>query len=55
MNKDGSYSNGIYDTIVFSKVKENFGGRIRQMISGSAPITKKSFEFMQMVMSAPMY
>ena len=25
------------------------------MITGSAPITKKTFEFMQMVMSAPMY
>lgn len=25
------------------------------MITGSAPITKKTFEFMQMIMSAPMY
>ena len=45
----------MYDTIVFNKVKEAFGGRIRTMVSGSAPLSKENFLFMEMIMSAPMY
>jgi long-chain acyl-CoA synthetase len=34
----GSYTNRFYDPLVFSKVREGFGGRIRLFVSGSAPI-----------------
>lgn len=36
----GEYDNIVFDSLVFSKVKEGFGGRIRMMITGSAPIKK---------------
>jgi len=45
----------LYDKLVFSKVKDAFGGRIRLMVSGSAPLSKENFEFMEILMSAPMY
>lgn len=44
-----------YDSLVFQKVKDLFGGKIRQMISASAPLSKKNFELMQIIMSAPLF
>lgn len=41
--------------MVFSQVSEGFGGNIRLMITGSAPIKKDVFEFMKIVMSCPFY
>lgn len=35
---DGSYTHAIYDKLIFSKVRETFGGNIRLIASGSAPI-----------------
>ena len=40
LHKSGSFTNGCYDSIVFKKVRDTFGGRIRVMITGSAPIKK---------------
>lgn len=30
----------IYDKLILSKIKANFGGRLKLMLSGSAPIDK---------------
>lgn len=35
----GEYKSFIYDPIVFSKIKEGFGGKVRVMASGSAPLS----------------
>lgn len=43
MHKDGSYESGFYDGVVFSKVREGFGGNIRLMITGSAPIKADTY------------
>ena len=51
----GSYSAGFYDKIVFSKVKEGFGGRVRMMITGSAPIKSDVFKFMKIIMFCPFF
>ena len=55
IQKDGQFKSSLYDSIVFNKIREAFGGRIRIMVSGSAPISNKTYEFMEMIMSCPLY
>ena len=43
IHKNGDFTCDFYDKIVFSKVREGFGGRIRMMISGSAPLRAEVF------------
>jgi len=33
-----SFSHSIYDRLIFNKIKMVFGGRLRIMVTGSAPI-----------------
>ena len=40
LHENGEYTAGFYDSLVFSKVKEGFGGNVRLMVTGSAPIRK---------------
>ena len=39
VRKDGTYTHGLYDKLIFSKVKEALGGRVRMMASGGAPLS----------------
>ena len=50
MRSDGSYKHGFYDGIVFSQVRNGFGGRVRIMFSGSAPLKDDVYEFMKACM-----
>ena len=50
---DGTYTNRFYDPLVFSKVKEGFGGRIRMFVSGSAPISPEVLAYMKTIMCCP--
>jgi long-chain acyl-CoA synthetase len=34
----GEYTNIFYDKLIFSKVREGFGGNVRVLASGSAPL-----------------
>ena len=43
VHTDGSYESGFYDKVVFSKVKEKFGGKVRLMITGGAPIKPDTY------------
>ncbi len=55
LQENGNLNHCFFDTLVFQKVKDMFGGRIRSMISASAPLSKKNFELMQIIMSAPLF
>lgn len=55
IQENGTLEHLVFDPLVFNKVKEMFGGRIRQLVTGSAPLSKKNFEFMEMIMSCPLY
>jgi long-chain acyl-CoA synthetase len=50
---DGTYTNRFYDPLVFSKVRESFGGRIRYLASGSAPINPDVQAFLKAIMCCP--
>ena len=55
LHSSGNFTSGVYDKVVFSKVREGFGGRVRLMVTGSAPIKKDVYEFMKIVMCCPFY
>lgn len=42
-----------WDKLVFSKVKARFGGRIRLVLSGSAPIENEIYDFLKVTLSCP--
>jgi len=50
----GSYEHQIYDKIVFNKTKQAFGGNMRLMISGSAPLLPNVHAFMKVVACCPL-
>ena len=43
VHTDGSYKSGFYDSVVFSKIREKFGGNVRLMITGGAPIKPDTY------------
>ena len=43
----GKTSHGFYDALVFNKFRDIVGGRVRQMITGSAPISKEVLNFLK--------
>lgn len=48
-----NYSHGCYDSLIFNKVKKILGGRVRIMITASAPISKDVLEFMKVSFGCP--
>lgn len=48
-------THAFYDRIVFRKVRERLGGRVRLMVTGSAPISDEAKNFMRLVFSCPVW
>ena len=46
-------SSEFFDKLIFSKVQESFGGKVKVMITGSAPVSKDMLSFFQTVMNCP--
>jgi long-chain acyl-CoA synthetase len=42
------YTSGCYDALIFKKVKALLGGRVRAMITGSAPIDLEVLDYLKM-------
>lgn len=49
--KSGVYSSYILDSLIFNKVKNKFGGRIRASLNGSAPLSANVTEYLQAFLS----
>lgn len=55
VSSNGKYTHPLYDKIFFNKTKEALGGKVRMMISGSAPLRPQVHNFMKAVMCAPLH
>jgi len=53
LQADGSYTHCFYDKIVFSKLKALLGGKVRLMLTGSAPIDRKVMETLKVAFACP--
>ena len=51
---NGGYTHRVYDPLFFNKTKAALGGRVRLMISGSAPLLPEVHKFMKVVIAAPL-
>jgi len=49
----GKVTHTVYDRLVFNKFRDFLGGRIRQMITGSAPISKEILNFLKIAFCCP--
>jgi long-chain acyl-CoA synthetase len=54
VSSDGSVSHKFYDLLVFNKTRSALGGRVRLMISGSAPLLPNVHKFMKVTMITPL-
>ncbi|OMJ75611.1 hypothetical protein SteCoe_25201 [Stentor coeruleus] len=52
-NETGKLTNKFWDALVFNKVKAVLGGRVRLMVTGSAPIAAEVINFLKIVFSCP--
>ena len=54
LKSSGVYTHQVYDRIFFAKTKEALGGRVRLMVSGSAPLLPEVQDFLKVCMCAPL-
>ena len=54
LKKDGSLTHGFWDLLVFGKMKAVLGGKVRFMVTGSAPLNKDVANMLKICMSCPM-
>jgi len=45
----------IWDKLIFSKLRERLGGRVRVMVTGSAPLAPKVMDFLRIAFNAEVY
>ncbi len=53
LQTNGAVAHGCYDTLLFSKAAAMLGGRVRVMVTGSAPIDKQVIDFLKICFSVP--
>jgi long-chain acyl-CoA synthetase len=52
---NGDLSHGLYDKLVFSKIRAVLGGRVRVMLTASAPISGDVLTFFKIAMGIHVY
>lgn len=50
---NGTYTHGCYDAVIFKKVKALIGGKVRLMLTGSAPIAHDVLDFLKVSFCCP--
>jgi long-chain acyl-CoA synthetase len=55
LENQGAFQHRLYDSIIFKKVKAEFGGNIKCMITGSAPITGEVLTFFKVALGIHVY
>ena len=45
LEKKGKYDHFLYDKLVFNKMKQAFGGKVKMMVTASAPIRLNKITF----------
>mmetsp|Transcript_57329 Transcript_57329/g.65689 ORF Transcript_57329/g.65689 Transcript_57329/m.65689 type:complete len:674 (+) Transcript_57329:34-2055(+) len=53
IDSKGSLTHGIYDSLVFSKMRDALGGKMRFMITAAAPMAPDRLKFLKVAMSCP--
>lgn len=51
--EQGHLTHNVWDKLVFAKVKSIFGGKVRLMVTGSAPISGEVLKFLRIAFSSP--
>jgi long-chain acyl-CoA synthetase len=54
LKKYGALQHNIYDTLVFEKMRQAMGGRVRFMLTGSAPIEPRVQDFLRIALGVPL-
>ena len=54
LRKNGEVTHWLYDKLVFKKMKAVLGGRVRFMVTGSAPLNKDVADFLKIAMCCSM-
>jgi long-chain acyl-CoA synthetase len=54
-NLENSVEHWLYDRLVFKPIREKLGGRIRFILSGSAPIAPDVMDFLKICFSSPVH
>lgn len=55
LSQTGETTHGLYDKLIFNKFRESMGGRVKFMVTGSAPLAKEIVNFMKIAMCCPFY
>eukprot|EP00345_Euplotes_harpa_P010687 CAMPEP_0168355008 /NCGR_PEP_ID=MMETSP0213-20121227/24265_1 /TAXON_ID=151035 /ORGANISM="Euplotes harpa, Strain FSP1.4" /LENGTH=593 /DNA_ID=CAMNT_0008367077 /DNA_START=129 /DNA_END=1907 /DNA_ORIENTATION=+ len=55
IEKSGNFNSMFYDKIVFKKFRDILGGRVRLMITGSAPIAPETLKFLKVAFSCAIF
>lgn len=55
LSKSGKVTHCLYDALVFKKMKKALGGRVRFCLTGSAPISKETIDFLKIAFCCPIY
>ena len=55
LRENGELKHWLWDRLVFEPIRERLGGRVRAMLSGSAPIAPEVMEFLRVCFSCEVY